>query len=81
MCRFFTNYIVPFDNNQAERDIRNFKTKSKVSGGRTEEGAEEYCNISSVISTAKKHGINVIEVLKDVLCNMEKKNDKYIKRK
>ncbi len=57
----------PFDNNQAERDLRNCKTKAKVSGGfRSKEGAQDYLNVTSYISTAKKHGISVFTALKAV---------------
>ena len=65
VCLFFSNFIVPFDNNQAERDLRPVKTKMKVSGVmRTERGAEAYVIIRSFLSTAKKHGTNVMVALR-----------------
>ncbi len=61
-CRFFTDFHVPFDNTQAERDLRNCKAKGKVSGCfRSKDGAQDYLNVSSFISTAKKHGINAFQ--------------------
>lgn len=64
VCLFIHNFPVPFDNNQAERDLRNVKTKAKVSGCfRTKAGAKTYLKITSYLSTAKKHGINAFEAL------------------
>ena len=55
VMRFYTNYNVPFDNNLAERDLRNCKTKSKVSGCfRSLEGAQHYLDISSYINRQKE---------------------------
>lgn len=64
VCRFAHNFAVPFDNNQAERDVRNVKTKTKVSGCfRSIKGAQDYLKIMSFISTGNKHGINAFDAL------------------
>ena len=64
VCRFVHNFAVPFDNNQAERDVRNVKTKTKVSGCfRSIKGAQDYLKIMSFISTGNKHGINAFDAL------------------
>jgi len=64
VCLFLHNFLVPFDNNQAERDVRNVKTKTKVSGCfRTEDGAQNYLDVMSYLSTGMKHGISVFDAL------------------
>ena len=73
VSRFFTDYRVPFDNNQAERDLRNLKTKSKVSGCfRSAEGAKDYLTISSFISTGVKAGITAFNALRAAFRGMAK---------
>jgi transposase len=62
--RFAHNFAVPFDNNQAERDIRMIKTQLKISGTwRTTTGADHWLRIRAYISTTMKNGINVLQAL------------------
>jgi transposase len=62
--RFAHQLWVPFDNNQAERDIRMIKIQQKVSGGwRTTPGAADWLTVRGYLSTAAKHGHNTLTAL------------------
>lgn len=67
---FVKDFEVPFDNNLSERDLRIFKTKTKISGGfRSMKAAQHYVNALSIIKTSIKREINPFESIKGVFNN------------
>jgi transposase len=59
---FLEDFNVPFTNNQAERDLRGIKSKTKISGGfRSMDGGETYADIKSYVSTLRKQKQNIFQ--------------------
>lgn len=65
---FLIHPAIPFDNNQAERDIRSIKVQQKISGSfRSAYGADNFLRVKSVISTLKKQGKSVFHAIQELL--------------
>jgi transposase len=65
---FLLHEDIPFDNNEAERDIRSLKLRQKISGTfRSDEGITNYLRTRSVVHTLKKQGKSVFHSLPAIL--------------
>lgn len=63
--RFIFDFLVPFDNNQAERDLRMIKGKLKISGCfRGKNGGVDFASIKSYTSTLRKNSRNIFEAIR-----------------
>jgi transposase len=64
---FLDDLAIPFDNHQAERDLRGLKVQQKVSGGfRSDWGADAYATIRGYLATLRKQGQSLLAALTTV---------------
>jgi transposase len=65
---FLDDCAIPFDNNQAERDLRMLKVQQKVTGSfRSDYGAEAFARLRGYLSTLRKHGAALLAALATVV--------------
>lgn len=56
LFKFLQQAGIPYDNNASERGIRPLKVKQKVSGMfKTNKGADAFCQLHSIVDTARKN--------------------------
>jgi transposase len=68
VLRFVNDLRIPPTSNQAERDVRPAKTQQKISGRlRSEQATRHRYAIRGYISTAAKHGENLLTALRDAI--------------
>jgi transposase len=64
---FLDDLTIPFDNNQAERDLRTLKLHQKVSGCfRSDPGADAFARLRSYLATLRKQGQPLFAALQTV---------------
>jgi len=65
---FLGDLAVPFDNNQAERDLRMVKVQQKVSGSfRSDSGAAAFARLRMYLSSLRKQGHALLAALEALL--------------
>jgi transposase len=64
---FLDDFAVPFDNNQAEQDLRMLKVQQKIAGSfRADSGSEAFARIRGYCASLRKQGVALLAALETV---------------
>jgi transposase len=64
---FLDDFTIPFDNNQAEQDLRMLKVQQKIAGSfRADHGSEAFARIRGYLSSMRKQGVGLLAALQSV---------------
>jgi transposase len=64
---FLDDFTIPFDNNQAEQDLRMLKVQQKIAGSfRADHGSEAFARIRGYLSSMRKQGVALLTALQTV---------------
>lgn len=64
---FLDDLAIPFDNNQAEQDLRMLKVQQKIAGSfRADSGSEAFARIRGYLSSMRKQGVALLAALQSV---------------
>ncbi len=64
---FLDDFAIPFDNNQAEQDLRMLKVQQKIAGSfRAPSGSDAFARIRGYLSTMRKQGMALLAALQAV---------------
>jgi transposase len=64
---FLDDVTIPFDNNQAEQDLRMLKVQQKIAGSfRANAGSEAFARIRGYLSSMRKQGVALLAALQTV---------------
>jgi transposase len=64
---FLDDFAIPFDNNQAEQDLRMLKVQQKIAGSfRADGGSDAFARIRGYLSSMRKQGVALLAALQTV---------------
>src|SRR5262245_3629881 len=64
---FLDDFTIPFDNNQAEQDLRMLKVQQKIAGSfRADAGSVAFARIRGYLSSMRKQGVALLAALQTV---------------